>query len=305
MVSTKLLSRCVIVLLVLILGLLYAYSNARRSLREEIKFMAGYRNTYDFSINYFATHADNWGSYLKDYKGKSDIQYLEIGVFEGSSFLWVLENILTDPSAKGTAIDPFFGDSEIKFRKNLAASGYQDKATVIKGFSYNELPKLPRDSFDIIYIDADHRAKNVYLDAALSWGLLKTGGLLIFDDHLLNLQYPANMRPKTAIDAFVTAFGDELDVVHNSYQLVLKKKTVRCPMLYCSAVGNYGYVWPERRLYDLTSSKQVSLTEKEAVTIENFLRIYPEQYQDRREALRIIFSNRDMAQLNERLKILQ
>lgn len=113
------------------------------------------------------------------------------------------------------------------------------------------------------------------------------------------------MRPKTAIDAFTAAFGDELDVVHNSYQLVVKKKPVRCPMLYCSAAGNYGYVWPERMLYDLTSNKQVSLTEKETSVIENFLRIYAEQRQDKREALKLISSNRDMSQLNEKLKMLE
>jgi hypothetical protein len=143
MTSTKFLARCVIGLLTVILGLLYVYSKEVqvKSLREDIRFLAGYRNTYDFSRNYFAAHADNWRSYLKDYKGKPGIQYLEIGVFEGSSFVWVLENILTHPSAKATAIDPFFGDSEEKFRKNIKASGYQDKATVTKGFSYNELPK--------------------------------------------------------------------------------------------------------------------------------------------------------------------
>jgi hypothetical protein len=304
MVSMKLLLRCVIVILAVLLGVLYA-SNTIRSLRNEINFIAGYRRTYDFSVNYFAANADNWRSYLKDYRGKSDIQYLEIGVFEGSSFVWILENILTHPSAKATAIDPFFDDGEEKFRNNLRTSGYQDKVKVIRAFSYDELPKLARNSFDIIYIDADHRAKSVYLDAALSWSLLKIGGLLIFDDYLLNLQYPADMRPKTAIDAFVTAFGDELDVIHNSYQLVIKKNTVRCPMQYCSAVGAYGYVWPERRMYDLTSGKQVSLTAMETATIENFIRIYTEQRQDRREALKVISSNQDMAQINERLKILQ
>jgi hypothetical protein len=160
-------------------------------------------------------------------------------------------------------------------------------------------------SFDIIYVDADHRAKNVYLDAALSWGLLKTGGVLIFDDYLLNLQYPLEMRPKVAIDAFIAAFADELDVVHDSYQLVVKKNPVRCPMLYCSAVGSYGYVWTERMLFDLTSGKRVSLTEKETSVMENFLRIHAEQRQDRREALKLISSNRDLSQLNEKLKMLQ
>jgi hypothetical protein len=144
MISTKVLIRCVIVLLGVLLSLLYSNSISTQRLREEIRFIAGYRNTYDFSIDYFAAHPHNWRSYLKDYAGKPRIHYLEIGVFEGSSFVWVLENILTDPSAKATAIDPFFADGEEKFRENLKSSGYENKATVIRGFSYDELPKPPK-----------------------------------------------------------------------------------------------------------------------------------------------------------------
>jgi len=219
--------------------------------------------------------------------------------------VWVLENILTDRSARATAIDPFFGNGEEVFRRNLALTGSQDKATVIKGFSYNELPKLTANSFDIIYVDADHRAKNVYLDAALSWGLLKVGGTLIFDDYLLNLQFPINMQPKTSIDAFLAAFEDEVDVVHRSYQLVIRRKPLRCAMLYCSAVGNYGYVWPERLLYDLKDKKQVSITDKEKSVLENFLRIYVDRGLNKREAMKLIYSNQDMSELNDRLKFFQ
>jgi hypothetical protein len=54
MISTKVLIRCVIVLLVVLLSLLYGNSISVQRLREEIRFIAGYRNTYDFSIDYFA-----------------------------------------------------------------------------------------------------------------------------------------------------------------------------------------------------------------------------------------------------------
>ena len=305
MISTKLVSRCLIVVLAAILGLLYLSSRNMQAAKEEMRFIAGYRHTYNFSVEYFAANADNWRSYLKDYKGKPGVQYLEVGVFEGSSFVWMMENILTDPSARATAIDPFFGNEGEVFRKNLVSSGHQDKVTVIEGFSYNELPKLTANSFDIIYVDADHRAKNVYVDAALSWGLLKPGGTLIFDDYLLNLQFPVNMQPKTALDAFLAAFDDEIDVVHRSYQLVVRRKPLQCRMLYCSAIGNYGYVWPERVLYDLTSKKQISIAEREKSVLENFLRIYVEQRLDKHEALKLINSNREMSDLNEKFGFLQ
>jgi hypothetical protein len=113
------------------------------------------------------------------------------------------------------------------------------------------------------------------------------------------------MQPKTAIDAFLAAFEDEIDVVHRAYQLVVRKKPLQCPRLYCSAVGNYGYVWPERLLYDLKNKNQISITDREKSGLENFLRIYIDQRLDKREAMKVINSNRDMSELNEKLRIFQ
>jgi len=84
-ISTKLFARCLIGFLLAILTLLYISSEAIQSLRAKIRSMANYRNTYTFSVDYFAGNADNWRSYLKGYEGRPGVQYLEIGVFEGSS----------------------------------------------------------------------------------------------------------------------------------------------------------------------------------------------------------------------------
>jgi hypothetical protein len=72
-------------------------------------------------------------------------------------------------------------------------------------------------------ISCSHRAKHVFLDAALSWDLLKDGGLLIFDDYELELKAPADLRPKVPIDTFLLAFGEELEVVHKGYQVAVRK----------------------------------------------------------------------------------
>jgi hypothetical protein len=135
-------------------------------------------------------HVPVWKKALESYKGKPEVDYLEIGIFEGQSLLWILENILTHPTARATGIDPFSDPSYTSgskadnykeiFYSNLNASGSEDKTRIIEGYSQTELRKLPLKSFDIIYIDGSHNSADVLEDAILSWRLLKDGGILIF-----------------------------------------------------------------------------------------------------------------------------
>ena len=149
-----------------------------------------YSKHYDFSFDNtfiaFIGKITLWNNLLSSFKGKPDIHYLEIGVNQGRSAIWVLENILTDPSATLTGIDIFPDGTGLKERylSNLKLSVAAHKTTTIEGFSQVELRKLPLNSFDIIYIDGDHRAKSVLADAVLSFDLLKNGGILIFGDYL-------------------------------------------------------------------------------------------------------------------------
>ncbi len=82
---------------------------------------------------------------------------------------------------------------------------------------------LPRSYFDIIYVDGSHRAADVLLDAALSWRLLKQGGLMIFDDYLWRPDKPAAQRPQVAIDLFLAMQASRLRVIHHSYQVVVQR----------------------------------------------------------------------------------
>ena len=75
---------------------------------------------------------------------------------------------------------------------------------MIKGDSAEKLLGLPAKSFDVIYIDADHNAGAVFLDAAQAWRLLKDDGVLIFDDYNWEPNLPAHSRPHVAIAAFLT-----------------------------------------------------------------------------------------------------
>ena len=83
-------------------------------------------------------------------------------------------------------------------------------------------------SFDIIYIDGSHITADVLEDAVLSWRLLKVGSLMIFHDYRWagRAGYKEGKPfgfPKPAIDMFVQCFNERCEVIHNEYQLILRK----------------------------------------------------------------------------------
>ncbi len=183
-----------------------------------------YIKNYKFSQDWFTRAIPLWKEILAPFKGKPNINYLEIGVFEGMSAIWMLENILTAPTAKMTCIDIFQENLRERFLANLRIAGFYWKVNIIKGRSQVELRRLPLNSFDIIYIDGSHTANDVLADAVLSWELLKPGGIMIFDDYMWEDEQPVELRPHIAIDSFISAFKNDIEILNQDYQLILRRK---------------------------------------------------------------------------------
>ncbi len=176
------------------------------------------------------------------------MQALEVGSFEGRSAVWLLDNLLTHEGSHLTCIDAFEMNSEFReicdrmklaiphdldieanFDANILASGASKRVTKLKGWSTEMLRTLPFHSFDLIYIDGSHTARNVLTDAVLCWDLLKINGILIFDDYRWNpFAEDVLMGPKKAIDAFMECFDGEYVLIHMDYQVMLRKtKNIR------------------------------------------------------------------------------
>ena len=238
-----------------------------------------YLKKYNFPSDVFTFNIPVWEKVLQPYKGKPNIHYLEFGVNYGRAAIWMLENILTHETARLTGMDIFPLDFEEIYLSNLEASGLAHKSTTIKGYSQIELRKLPLNSYDIIYIDADHRAKAVLSDAALSWELLKTGGLIIFDDYEWHVGHlPKELNPNLAINSFVSCYRDVLEIVHQGSQLIVRKKYDLCDYMSmgCSKIGQYVYVWNynyNNELYPKDNmGEPVNLSAKERTLIEKLAR---------------------------------
>jgi predicted O-methyltransferase YrrM len=169
---------------------------------------------------------------------------LEIGVFEGRSTCWLLENHCTSEQSQITVIDTFSGGVEhdhlnLKnlrslFEKNIRSVGSAAQITILQGYSCNELSKLiskgaDEAAFDFISIDASHQAPDVLIDCVLALQLLRKGGVMALDDYLwssepIGAEDPIN-SPKIAIDAFTNIFRRKVRVIPNLplYQLYLQK----------------------------------------------------------------------------------
>ncbi len=200
------------------LVLLLLFSGSASSVAAESK--------YQFSTDWVnkAGRVPDWTRALKRYQGNRKVHGLEIGSFEGRSAIWFLDNILTDDSSTLTCVDLFADEYEDIFDTNIEVSGHSERVVKKKGPSSQVLRTLKPDYYDFIYIDGCHLAACTFLDAALSWDLLKVGGTLIFDDYVWTMKVPAAQRPKLAIDAFVESFSPFIAVLQtNNHSLILRR----------------------------------------------------------------------------------
>lgn len=242
---------------------------------------AGPKSNYVFTTDWFSNHIPVWKPTLKHLEGKK-AAYLEIGVWEGRSFFWVLDNVLTNPASRAVAIDVFPQEAERRFHHNLKESGYAKRVTVLKGPSSLKLRDLKPNTFDLVYVDGDHIGASVLTDIVLCWDLIKEGGLLIIDDYQWGRgDLPADARPEFAIEAFLTLFWNQLDVVHSGYQMIVQKTRKQDyyargfvkrmdDTLYSSRLGQYIYFWKPQKLFD-ARNREIALREGEATLIERLL----------------------------------
>jgi predicted O-methyltransferase YrrM len=146
--------------------------------------------------------------------------FLEIGSYEGMSACWLLANGLEEGGYL-TCIDPFFNDMRPVFESNIReATRLNQVVSIMQMTSYRGLAQLigMKQTYDFIYIDGVHSPDGALTDACMSWGLLKKGGVMLFDDY----QYPQEPT-KDGIDAFTKCFAGQLEIIINNYQLAVRK----------------------------------------------------------------------------------
>ena len=182
--------------------------------------------------NWFASSQSNFEKHLSSYKGKPNLKFLQLGVFTGDASVWLLDNVLTDPSSKLDDVDTWDGsDEEVHHAMDFADvyKTYCSKTQEYKNVSSHQvdtvtyLAERRKEIYDFIYIDADHTATSVINDAIHSWRTLKSDGIMAFDD--FNWKHEDGMlyMPFRAIEFFCWAFQSKLEVLDMNNQVWVRK----------------------------------------------------------------------------------
>lgn len=200
----------------------------------------------NFNTHWFDRHEPLFNKHLSHLKDKPNLNFIEIGSFEGKSACWLLDNILTHDTCHLFCCDTFSGSPEHDpmkvdytnifdiFMDNVKP--YGSKVVVLKGKSQETLRDLPKYYYDFVYIDGSHVAPDVLEDAVLSWRLLKSGGIMAFDDYFWSFwsnrygdthieinEEDFLKEPKLAIEAFINIFRGQYDVLTMNEQVWIKK----------------------------------------------------------------------------------
>jgi hypothetical protein len=188
--------------------------------------------------NWFAKSAvDNFATYLVQDAGLPDLNYLQLGVFTGDTSVWLMENILTHPTSHLTDIDTWQGSDEDDHKSMDFEDVYNTYLHRVDEYEHegrlrhyrttttNFLLSAPNEfKYDFIYVDADHTTVGVLLDAELSWRLLKSGGIMAFDDLTWGEHLPPSQSPKAGILLFAERHKIEFDLIVANTQYWIKKK---------------------------------------------------------------------------------
>lgn len=160
------------------------------------------------------------------------LKILEIGSWEGRSACWFLQNF---PGAHLTCVDTWEGSVEHspesivgiydRFCHNVKVARVDDRVTAIKAPSEKALYGLTPESYDLIYVDGDHRAFAALRDIIMTWGLLRPGGVMLIDDYGAEPHDSSDYLdlPRLAVDVFVQLHEKQLQCLHQGYQVHLQK----------------------------------------------------------------------------------
>lgn len=171
------------------------------------------------------------------------LTFLEIGVFEARTSVFLLDNVLNvqypdRPQGELHCIEPEItknGKFNLSQHDNCYLYNKTSLATLIDFIQKRGM------KFDFIYVDGDHNACGLLDDLILSWKLLKLNGIMLIDDYEMETLDPwfyvshrefkntPRLRfthPRIAIDAFRNIYRGQYDMVVDNYQIGLRKTVI-------------------------------------------------------------------------------
>lgn len=184
--------------------------------------------------NWFAQTAQpNFERFLIPLAGQDYLAFLQLGAYTGDASVWMLDHVLVGEGSRLTDVDTWQGSDEeahesINFEDVYnnylyKLDEYEYQVSIKRVTTFDYLVAHRADLFDFIYIDADHTAAGVLLDAELSWDLLKSGGIMAFDDYTWGDHLPAYLAPKLGINLFLHRHQGKFELLVMNTQVWIRK----------------------------------------------------------------------------------
>lgn len=174
-------------------------------------------------------------------KGRKDLRFLQLGVYEGDATVWLMENVLTDPSSKLYDVDTWDGGGGDEFadtnwhqvfgKYSLRTKHWRENGQlfVFKMTTFNFLTDFATaedakmERFDFVYVDADHSAVSTLENGVLGYKVLKPGGILCFDDYMWRHKNGALYEPWLAVDLMKVIYYNRLWCLNTGSQCWFRK----------------------------------------------------------------------------------
>lgn len=176
---------------------------------------------------------ENFAKFLTTYSGQVGYRALQVGVFTGDASLWLMQNVLTDPSSTLVDVDTWQGSDEGAHHEMDFADVEATYDTKLQPYSNRIKYKMTSEDyfrhvqlglFDFAYIDGDHTAKVTFEDGEAAWYALKPNGILAFDDYLWGEGLTdQTLAPKPGIDKFLDRHMGEYELLEKGAQVWVKK----------------------------------------------------------------------------------
>jgi len=184
-------------------------------------------------FNITAKH--NFGTFLTPLAGKEKLNFLQLGAFTGDASVWMAKYIVTGDSSILFDVDTWQGSDEPDHETMDFDDVYATYKAKVK--PYNKILWKQTDTvsfltsynylkdYDFIYIDADHTTVGVLLDAELSWLILKSGGIMAFDDYTWgHASGDPRLAPQVGIDLFLHRHQLDIELLTKNTQVWIRKK---------------------------------------------------------------------------------
>jgi predicted O-methyltransferase YrrM len=175
-----------------------------------------------FTVDWTSHHIADWEKHLGHLKGKPAVG-LEIGVYEGRSTEWFCRNVLDHQKSRLICVDLFSNKERYgTYLSNMIELDLLHKLDIRRQPS--EQMMLPPNYLDFAYIDGDHLGPAVWMDSALAFRSLKSGGVMIWDDlKWPGRETPAHLSPKFVIESFLTAFHGKIKWLEKNSHMMIQK----------------------------------------------------------------------------------